>query len=258
MSPPGRPSPADMPQRRRPVIPTRPPAPARSAFYRAAGIPQRGWDDATVWPDAGILLFLGTADDLPRRFTRHFRGRVQVPRRAENEVRGHSNGGGTTAQELRKTNAATAVIRALFLGGGTFPKPELNNADLPLVDQIITALKNLPGGKGKAHGGEAELIALAVREQRNTSERQVLLANDGGASIVAALHHVPTRHAADVLAEFACADPELSAARCLELFTESCFVSAPPTSCWPEDDTAFRCRRSESTCAPCDAVDRST
>lgn len=255
MSPPARPSPANMPQRRRPVIPTKLSGPARSEFRKATGIPRRGWDDATVWPDAGILLLLGTAEDLPGRFARHYHGRARIPRKIENEVRGHSSGGGTTDMEQRKSRAATAVVRALFLGSGTFPKLELTDADLPLVDRVITALKNLPGGKGKAHGGEAVLIALAVRHKRATGERQVLLSNDGGASVVAALHDVPTRHAGDVLAELACADTKLAPARCLKLFIASCLVSTPPASCRPADDSAFRCSRSGSACTPCDAVD---
>ncbi len=254
---PSLPSPANMPQRRRPVIAARPPVPARNEFRRATGIPQRGWADATVWPDTGILLLLGTADDLPGRFVRHYRGRARIPRKIENEVRGHSSSRGATEGEQRKARAATAIVRALFLGDGTFPRPELTAADLPLVDKIILSLKNFPGGRGKAHGGEAELIALAVQQQA-TGRRQVLLANDGGASIVAALHNIPTRHGADLLAELACADPELPAARCLDLFKESCLVSAPPASCRPADDSVFRCSRSGSRCAPCDALGGAT
>lgn len=258
MSPPTRPSPANMPQRRRPVIPTKPPAPSRNEFHKATGIPQCGWADATVWPDTGVLLLLGTAEDLPGRFVRHYRGRAQVPRIIQNEVRGHSNGGGTVDKEQRKARVADAVVNALFLGSGVFPQPELVHEDLSLVDEVRTALKNFPGGRDKAHGGEAELIALAVRLKREAGKRQVLLSNDGGASVVAALHHVPTRHAGEVLAELGCANVDLSAARCMKLFTESCEISAPPASCRPVNDAAFRCSRSESGCPPCEAVDTAT
>jgi hypothetical protein len=247
-----------MPQRRRPVIPPNPPGPSRNKFHKATGIPQRGWEDATVWPDTGVLLLLGIAEDLPGRFVRHYRGRAQVPRVIQNEVRGHSNGDSTINREQLKARVADAVVNALFLGSGVFPQPELVHEDLSLVDEVRTALKNFPGGKDKAHGGEAELIALAVRLQRESGKRQVLLSNDGGASVVAARHHVPTRHAAEVLAELACTNVDLSAARCMKLFTESCEVSAPPASCRPLNDSAFKCSRSENVCPPCEGVDTAT
>jgi hypothetical protein len=65
-------------------------------------------------------------------------------------------------KQERKARAATAVLTALFLGNGMFPKPELTDMDLPLVDQLITTLKNLPGGHNTAHAGEAELIKFPV------------------------------------------------------------------------------------------------
>ncbi|MER6574706.1 hypothetical protein [Nonomuraea sp. NPDC001023] len=143
-------------------------------------------------------------------------------------------------------------MAAFFLGKSRFPQPELIAEDLPVVDRIREALKNLPGGMDKAHGGEAELIALASREQKTTGARQVLLSNDGGASVVAALYQIPTRHAADVLAEFACADPELSPAECMTLFTSACEVSAPPTVARPADASAFACSSADGVCTPCD------
>jgi hypothetical protein len=195
---------------------------------------------------------LGTADDLPGRFLHRYRGLAQIPRTIENEVRGHSYGDDTEPGSAARAVAATAIVGALFLGQRTIPAPELRDDDLMIVDNVVAELRAFPGGKDKKHGGEAVLIVLATRAARESGRRQVLLSNDGGASVVADHNGVPTRHAADVLAEFACADPELPAQRCLKLFRESCAVSAPPKSCRPRTADFFECKRSGGGCEECD------
>ena len=67
-----RPTPAMMP-RRRPAIPLAQRPPARARFLVAVGIPRRGMQGAIVWPDTGVLLGLGTDQDLLDRFRRHYR-----------------------------------------------------------------------------------------------------------------------------------------------------------------------------------------
>lgn len=198
---------------------------------------------------------MGITQDLAGRFSRQYEGRVRVPRKIENEVRNHARPGGLTVHEQRKAAAASAAVATFFLGKSRFPQPELIMEDLPVVDQIREALKNLPGGMNKAHGGEAELIALAARQQNETGTRQVLLSNDGGASVVALQHQIPTRHAADVLAEFACADPGLTPAVCAALFKTACEISAPPAVARPADDSAFTCGYANSLCTPCDKAE---
>ncbi|MET9250273.1 hypothetical protein [Nonomuraea sp. NPDC003709] len=195
---------------------------------------------------------MGIIQHLAGRFVRQHGGRVRVPRIIEREVRNHARPGGATEREQRKAAAATAIVAAFFLGKSRFPQPELSTEDLPTVERIMEALKNLPGGMNKTHGGEAELIALAAREQKATGTRQVLLSNDGGASVVAARYQIPTRHAADVLAEFACADPGLSPTECTALFRSACEISAPPVVSRPADDSAFTCSHANGLCGPCD------
>ena len=247
-------SPADMPKRRRPEVPIRPRPEASSPpkFVVARDIPRRGAPDATVWPDTGVLLTLGTAEDLPARFASTYRGRSRVPRKVENELRGHSLGGGDSDADRLKTEAARVVVDALFVGERRFPAPELEDTDMSFVEAITTALRKFPGGEGKKHGGEAVVIALAVKERNARGTRQLLLANDAGASVVAANNGIATRHAADVLAEMACADHSLTPERCLSAFQDACEFSAPPRDCRPSATDAFRCRRASEACALCD------
>lgn len=247
-------SPTSMPMRRIPSIPpryTRPPP--RAHFVVAKDIPRRGLTDSHVWPDTGVLLALGVSPDLPKRFRSLYSGRARVPRQVENELRGHSRPSAGAGQ-ASKVAAATSVVNALFIGHSAFPKPELKDEDMPLVERIRVALKGLPGAIGKSHGGEAVMIALAVRSGRESHARQVLLANDGGASVVAAAHGIATRHAADVFAEMACADPTLDADLCFENFKSACAISSPPASCTPNDRSYFACRKEGDSCRPCDSV----
>lgn len=243
-----------MPQRKRPTIPPRDNRKPASKFVSSNEIPRRGWRDAIVWPDTGIFLLLGVEDDLPDRFMRLYKNRIRVPRKIEGELRGHTNGG-TSRNDQLTAAAARASVNAMFLGETRFRQPELEEEDIPLVDDLRAALSKTPGGLGKAHGGEATLIALAVRMKKSSGKRQVLLSNDGGASAVAALHQIPTRHAADVLCEIACSDSTITAQRCWEIFSKTRDISCPPRACHPANSSTFECKISSGTCAPCDEVD---
>jgi len=96
-------------------------------------------------------------------------------------------------------------------------------------------------------GGEDPLIA-GTRDQ----DRHIILSNDGGASIVAARHGIPTRHIGDVLAEFACADPELPAEACQQAFNTAIRISAPPVRVRPAGIQSFTCAGTAAGCPRCD------
>ncbi len=223
------PTPAMMP-RRRTVIPPAPRPSSRAAFQVATSAPRRGWPDAIVWPDTGVLLGLGTDQTLLDRFRAHYGGRVRVVRGVDREIRSHSldNLAPNAADEDRaRVAAATRVVQAFLIGPGVWPVVELSMADLTDVDTVREQLRALSDDPGRKHGGEAEIIVLASRAAASDGNRHVLLANDGPASVVAHRRGIPTRHIGDVLAEFACADPELSADQCLAACLLAMTVSKP-------------------------------
>jgi hypothetical protein len=251
-----RPTPAMMP-RRRPAIPPAQRAPARSAFKVAVGVPRRGVPGAIMWPDTGVLLALGTDQQLLDRFCSHYRGRVRLTRRVARELRAHSEASldaDAPDQDHDRRSAATMAVRTLLVGERSLPLAEPSEEDLAEIARVADQLRGLADAGGKSHGGEAEIIVLAVREATRCGTEQILLSNDGGASIVADIYGIPARHVGDVLAEFACADPDLAPEMCLTAFQAAVRVSAPPAHCRQETADGFTCTASPSGCAACDGA----
>ncbi len=256
------PSPMSMPPRRTlPVIPAAPsPAAARprTVYKVAADIPRRGWPTAKVWTDTGVLLFVGTQAELPGRFRAHFRNRVRVARTVDREVRSHSNrspAASAPVKDHQRVAAAALSVRELLLGGTGLPVAQVAMEDLGEVAKVAAELERLGDPEApKKHGGEAEVIVLAMREAEVSTRPQVLLTNDGGASVVASGRGLRSRHAGDVLAELACADPALDADTCWQQFSDGTPVSEIPLHWRPHSRSAFVCSKTGSGCGPCDAL----
>jgi hypothetical protein len=247
------PSPAMMP-RRRPVIPPAERPPTRSTYLIAADIPRRGVA-AAIWPDTGVLLNLGTDQQLLDRFRSHYRGRIRLAKAVARELRRHSELSTIDlAEEAHdRVRAASLAVRCLLVGPGRLNVAEPDLPDLPEIENVALQLKSLSEATDKRHGGEAEIIVLAAKHARLQRNRQVLLTNDGGASVVANQHGIPSRHFGDILAEFACADRAVDAANWLSTFVSALRVSAPPVHCRPTDAENFACFADASGCASCDA-----
>lgn len=251
-----RPTPAMMP-RRRPVIPPAQQAPARARFLIAPDVPQRGVQGAVVWPDTGVLLGLGTDEALLDRFRRHYRGRIRLTRLVCRELRAFSEQptSGASDEDYDRIAAATRAVQALLIGESALPVTELADDDLTAVETVTEQLKALSEIPGKRHSGEAGLIVMAEKQAALGQGRHIILSNDGGASIVAGQHGISTRHIGDVLAEFACADPDLAANGCMQAFSAAIRISAPPFSSRPTSVQAFTCARSVTGCAQCEKID---
>lgn len=252
-----RPTPAMMP-RRRPAIPPAQRPPARVRFLVAVGIPRRGAQGAIVWPDTGVLLGLGTDQDLLARFRRHYRGRIRLAKLVCRELRALSEqpAGEASDEDYDRITAATRAVRALLIGESALPVTELGDDDLSAAGNVAEQLKALSEVPGKRHSGEAELIVLAEKQAARGQGKHILLSNDGGASIVAGQHGISTRHIGDILAEWACADPELAAEACMRAFNVAIRISAPPFSSRPADIQAFTCTRTATGCDQCDKIKR--
>lgn len=269
MSGPDRPHPGLMPKKRAavPTAPARPAAAPASRLYAVdPSIPRRGIPGSVGWADTSVLLSLharppaepvAEADvDVPAAFQALYAGRLRLAERVCKELRGISNGtpGGSDREVDLRDAASAAVLRLLVGEGALLPqRPEL--ADLPEIEKVASQLRALPSANNKpgSHAGEAEVIVLASKATRPSGPRQVLLANDAGASRVALLHGLPSRHAGNVLAELACAGRELTPALCLRRFYVGNRVSGVPRSCAPTGTEAFTCIRPDGDdCSACD------
>lgn len=248
-----RPSPAMMP-RRRPVIPPAQRPPTMSTFKVPPGIPRRGIPGAVVWPDTGVLLGLGTDGDLLDLFRLQYEGRIRIAKTVEAELRFRSNQDtvGLTDEQYDRVAAATAAVNALLVGPNRLLPLGVENEDLPAVAQIAQQLKAISEDKTKHHGGEAEIIVLAAKQARPSGRVHIVLTNDGGASIVADQHGLPSRHIGDVLAEFACGTPPLAPDACYAAFTVAVRLSAPPAHSRQSQVEDFTCAMIASGCANCD------
>lgn len=252
----GRPTPGDMPRRRLPRVPTPPPrrVPHSVRYQVNDAIPQCGWSDATLWLDAGILVFAGTDPETLERTSRHVGTRARVARAVDREVRGLARTRpdiDAPDVEHQRYAAATAAVGALLLGGLGVPIEELHEEELSLIEPIRSRLAALSNERTKRHGGEAELIVIAAREARSGRRRHVIMTNDAGASVVAGERGLPARHSGHILAEISCQDPELDAARCWALFQKGHTVSGVARNARPRGPDDFTCRRSGSTCEHC-------
>lgn len=211
-----------------------------------------------VWVDTGILLALGTNPELLTRFRRRYLGRAQVSRGVDREVRGISLAVSSSAKSdvgLMVRQAAKLAVQGLLVDSPQLRVYELQMSDLRQVDQIKQQLRAFSKGSESKHGGEAELIVLAVRQMQKSGKTQLMLANDGAASVVARGHGLLSRHIGDLIGEFGCADTELGELRCFQLYSEAIEVSTPPTHVRALSAAAFRCSMRSGTCNVCDELD---
>jgi hypothetical protein len=254
-----RPHPGLMPKKRAavPAAPARPPA-AGLAYAVDPAIRRRGLADAAAWPDTSVLLSMharcpadgpGSDVDVPGIFREHYRGRLRLAERIDKELRGltgHSN--------HDVASAAENAVQRLRFGNRPLDVQRPALTDMSEVEKVHAQLKAVPGASGdpKKHLGEAEVIVLA-RKAAVRGQTQILLANDAGASVVAQAHGISSRHAADVIAELACADAALTPEGCLRRFRAGDKVSRVPRACLPSGPEAFACARAgNETCVTCD------
>lgn len=253
------PHPGLMPKKRAsvPAAPSRPPAP-RPAYVIDSAIPRRGLTDASAWPDTGVLLSVharcpndgpGSEYDLPGKFREHYRRRLRLAERIDKELRGLIG-----SSNINVAFAARNAVQHLRMGERPIDVQRPTQEDMDEIQKVCTQLKALPGASDepRKHLGEAEAIVLA-RKSALRGQRQILLANDAGASVVAKAHGIASRHAADVIAELACADAALRPEGCLRRFRVGDSVSRVPRACRPSGPEAFACARTDTrTCATCD------
>lgn len=259
MAPPGsaQPTPGDMP-RRAPVLPPPPHRPyVPSKFHVAEDYPRRGLAGVLPYTDTGVLLFVGTDPALIARLRSHYGGRLKIVKAVEREIRGTASQrppDNAAPEDHARFAAADRCVRELFHAVGGIATEVVDYADLPAVAEIVKELERLaPTGPSGKHGGEAELIVLVKKSLTTQPDcPHVVLTNDGGASVVAHLHGLVARHSADLLAEFACSDDDMTADNCWTAWQNGKDVSRLPAHCRPSDRSAFVCSRSASgTCRTC-------
>lgn len=249
------PSPADMPKRRSPSIPAAPKArPPRAHFVVAHDIPRRGHAGADLWPDTGVWLGLGHSAPLLATFLDRYESQLFVTDLVERELRALAD-----AEDLsdevdydRRASARRVVDACLITGRKRARSVPLEADDLASFDQIRAQLEALPGEHAGGHKGEASIILKA--SARTGVRRQIMLANDGGASVVASHRGLVTRHIGDILCELVCGE-NLDANDAWVHYRRAERLSAPPAAVRPGGIHAFLCRAESMQCDRCDALE---
>lgn len=253
------PSPVPGPRPRPAAIPPRTVLSPLGRFAVAVDIPPRGWSGAHVWPDTGVLLSMGRKARLAAKFKAHYAGRTSVVATVSKEVDHLADAPAARIPPARvAAHSAAQAIRPALVSGAlpVVPvDPPADDAESKVADEVLADLRSAPQDEDDPsfrHGGEAAVIMACFKAQK-AGGRHIMLANDGPASRVAAQHGVLTRHAADVIAEFACADRALDPTSLLDDFEYTCRASKPPADCIPASADHFTCRLADDgTCSRCD------
>lgn len=243
-------TPADMAARPRPALPVAPPP--RIRFKTPDGYPRRGRRDAVTWVDTGVLVSLGVKEGVPERFVALYGRRwLRTSITVVHEVRRLSKRAPQTPADRDVSDAATAARAALLSRGRErLQVSQIGHEHLATRDQVRQQLRGLSANPKATHGGEAELITLAIADA--ASAPQVLLSNDAGASVVADQRGLPTRHIGDILCEMACADATLTCGSLYYELEAMTAISRLERSVLPRSADALACRRSGDRCVPCE------
>jgi len=242
-------TPADLAARPRPGPSVAPPP--RIRFKTADGYPRRGRRDAVTWVDTGVLVSLGVKEGVPERFAALYGRWLRTSITVVHEVRRLSKRAPQTAADRDVSDAATAARAALLSRGRErLLVSRIGHEHLATRDQVRQQLRGLSANPNATHGGEAELIALAIADAAGASH--VLLSNDAGASVVADQRGLPTRHIGDILSEMACADATLTPGSLYTELQAMTAVSKLERSVLPRSADALACRKVGDRCVPCE------
>ncbi|MFJ8614122.1 hypothetical protein ACIRH0_44185 [Streptomyces sp. NPDC093675] len=124
------------------------------------------------------------------------------------------------------------------------------------LDRVVAqrrgeAWRQIDTSRAKRHHGETESILVAA-DVINAGGTAIMLTNDGGASRVAWQQGISARNLRDVLAELACANPDLKEEDLLTAFREmTARFGTLPADVRPTDSSAFRCRALAAGCRAC-------
>ncbi|WP_203924315.1 hypothetical protein [Rugosimonospora africana] len=237
-------------------IPQRPPAylTQRSAF--STSIPPCGMSGAWAYLDTGVMYSASSRVACLNAFLVHYDGRLFVVSTVEGEVRRAADPANSAWIDGAVQNAARTA-RGRFLDSGAVVVDD-DEPESKIFDEVYGQLSRLPHASGKglrherANVGEAFTIAICIKRRRQ-SRRVSFLSNDGGASVVATFHHVPTRNFGHVLRELVCAG-HFGPDEAFEVLVAAQRISGIPLDDLPVAATTLVCDAAEQACATCDLI----
>lgn len=246
----------------------RPPLPPVRKYAVDPSLPRRRRPVTTALADTGLLYALAHRPKYLEMFLELYGETVAVATAVEDEIRQISRIPQTTRahKDLVLMGAcADRLVAKLDDKNITVREPSEDSADLEAAlqqqlreldraeaEQRGTTWRSKDVDRTKRHYGEMESILVAT-DIIKAGGTAVLLTNDGGASRVAWQQGVSARNLRDILAELACANPDLKEEDLLTAFNEmTAHFGTLPAEVRPTDSSAFRCRAFGGACQFCD------
>ncbi|MEU9575400.1 hypothetical protein AB0D62_37320 [Streptomyces massasporeus] len=245
----------------------RPSLPPARQYAVDPSLPRRRRPVTTALADTGLLYALAHRSKYLEMFLEFYGESVAVATAVEDEIR-----------KVARVPQVSRAHRNLVLMGAcadrlvaklddktiTVLEPSEESAELEsAVQQQLRELDRAAERRGaawrpvdadraKRHHGEMESILVAT-DIIKAGGTAIVLTNDGGASRVAWRQGVSARNLRDILAELACANPDLKEEDLLAAFNEmTVHFGALPIDVRPTDSSAFRCRAFAGACHFCD------
>ncbi|MFJ7201119.1 MULTISPECIES: hypothetical protein [unclassified Streptomyces] len=253
---------------RGPNLRRRPPLPSVRQYAVDPALPRRRRPVTTALADTGMLYALAHRPKYLEMFLEFYGETVAVATAVEEEIRkiarvpqaarAHRNlvlMGACADRLVAKLDDKTIVVLAPSEDSAeleSMVQQQLRELDRAAANGRGAAWSSLDADRAKRHHGEMEsiLVATDIIKDGGTA---IVLTNDGGASLVAWQQGVSARNLRDILAELACANPEMKEEDLLTAFNEmTVHFGTLPADVRPTDSSAFRCRALAGACHACD------
>ncbi len=253
---------------RGPNLRPRPPLPPVRQYAVDSSLPRRRRPVTTALVDTGVLYALAHRPLYLEMFLKLYGESVAVATAVEEEIRNVAR----IPQVARPRRnlvlmaaCADRLVKKLDDKTITVLEPSEDSAALEAaVQQQLLELDRaaaerrgatwhqIDTDRAKRHHGEKESILIAA-DVIKAGGTAIVLTNDGGASRVAWRQGVSARNLRDILAELACAEPNLKEEDLLAALNEmTAHFATLPTDVRPADSSAFRCRGLAGVCRSCD------
>lgn len=246
----------------------RPPLPPMRQYAVDPSLPRRRRPVTTALADTGMLYALAHRPKYLEMFLEFYGETVAVATAVEDEIRkiarvpqvarAHQNlvlMGACADRLVAKLEDKTIIVLEPsedLTDLESTVQQQLRELDRAAAERRGTAWRPLDADRAKRHHGEMESILVAT-DIIKAGGTAIMLTNDGGASRVAWRQGVSARNLRDVLAELACANPDLKEEDLLAAFNEmTVHFGTLPADVRPTDSSAFRCRALAGVCHACD------
>jgi hypothetical protein len=215
-------------------------------------VPARGWQDAYLFLDTGILVSAGLRRPYLKQFQDWFADRMVVAATVQMEIERLAR---PSQHRDARLSGAAGQAKIALMDTGLVQIERLAASDTSVVEEIREQLQAMADDVDThqqnpfKHAGEAATIAIAQRWSQ-AGKRIIFATNDGGASRISRQRGVAAMNFPQILRQFVC-NGEMMAIDALDLFTYTDSISGIPLASKPDSEGYFACSAVNEVCAKC-------